>query len=135
MAKVWSRVRNWFKRWLKKIQKTPKLRVIALAVLIVIVVAIGAFVAYRILSSSTPENKIRQIADDYYTEKIETATKKSSSYTLILKNMKQIGYDVDYFEKEGCSLDSYVIIYLNEQSGESADKNDYRTETKLINCE
>ena len=123
-------------KWFKQLKKIPnKWRKIALLVLVIIVIAGGVFAGYKILSASTPESRMREIADDYYADKIETAAKRSSSYTLILKNMKRIGYDVSYFEKEGCSLDSYAIIYLHDGANGSNDKASYDVETKLIDCE
>ncbi|MDL2327351.1 hypothetical protein LJC64_01645 [Ruminococcaceae bacterium OttesenSCG-928-A11] len=119
-------------RKIKKLNRPWKIGILAV---FVIVIAVIVFFVIRAIIPSSPDERLRQMADDYYTEKIVTSERRSTSYTLVLSNMKKIGYDVTPFESAGCSLSSYAVIYLSNPKETDIDKIDYHIDTKLVDCE
>lgn len=123
-----SNVLRTVKRKLKKLDKKWR---IAILVVLIAGVAVGTFFLLRVAFTQSPEERLNLIVSDYYTREIEPASQKGTSYTLVLKNLKTLGYDVSSFEEDGCSLDSYAVIYLNN-TGDGAP---YIIDTKLVGCQ
>lgn len=134
IKKVLQQIKQWFRKveqWYKQLKRQWKIAILAI---LIAIVAIIAFLIIKTAFFPSPDVRLRRMAEDYYSEKIVTAEKRSTSYTLVLSNMQKIGYDVSPFERAGCSLDSYAVIFLTNPNETDAKKIDHQVSTKLIDC-
>lgn len=120
------------KQWFKKLKKPWKISILAL---LIIAVVVAIFFVLKMLFYTSPDEQLQKIAENYYKENIVPAEKRSTSYTLVLSNLQKIGYDVSSFEKAGCSLDSYAVIFLSNPKEPDFNKLEYRINTNLVDCE
>lgn len=88
-----------------------------------------------ILSPPTAETALNNLADTYYQENILTSEKKMNSYTLVVKNLKKLGFDTSEFDSYGCSDNSRVIVQITNPQETDASKITYQTETVLVDCQ
>jgi hypothetical protein len=105
-----------------KIKSGNRKATVVAVVVVVLVVILGVFlILQHINRPRSAEAAMEKLAKKYYKEKIVDSPKKSSSYTIVVKNIKALGYDTSEVEKYGCSATSYAIIYIDASTGKVGD--------------
>jgi hypothetical protein len=90
--------------------------VVAIVLFFVAIFGSVALLRY-IFNPHTGSEAMESLANKYYNEKIVNSAQKSSSYTIVAKNMRLLGYDISEIESYGCSADSYAIIFIDPSTG------------------